>query len=267
MANIRTYNGKVPVFTNRVPSKSEKFILSGGSETIIGPFGSTTAVMTFTTTGLLTVFGTGSADILVVGGGGGGVGGSSATNGNHGGGGGDVVYGSYTLTPGNYTVTIGAAGSANGGDGGNSRLVGITPIALGGDGDGTSGNVSYTVAAESTDYLGPATQIRSGGGGGCLGSAVSDGGGSSGLGYDSSITGTSQQYGYGGQGGSRDMTLTSTNTHGGGEGYISGGVAHNATSPNPYGQGGSGGSKTTTLTAASSAGAPGVVIIRYTKVV
>lgn len=107
-------SGGAPVFT-----------VTGGTVTTATVGGTNYKIHTFTSNSNVTVVGSGSVDVLLVGGGGGGgVLGS-------GGGGGAVINASLTVTSGSYTVTVGDGGS-NGyawstcpTKGGNSSVFGI----------------------------------------------------------------------------------------------------------------------------------------------
>lgn len=120
----------------------------------------------------------GFVEYLVQGGGGG-------SSGNYGGGGGNTRYGIAYLTAGTYTVTVGAGGTSAPTAGGTSEIVGVANC-LGGLRGG------YTVWGQ-----GPRCNCGDlfGGGGGSDGDAS---GGTGGPGITSDITGTSLEYGAGG---------------------------------------------------------------------
>lgn len=200
--------------------------------------------------------GVSSLDYLVVAGGGGG-GGGYDTGAGGGGSGGMVLTGTLSITPGaSYTVIVGNGGIAsitnytngpketNGGNGGNSQFGSI--IALGGNGglasrsnDGTvgAGGLQQTASAAPTRGSGggnaSTTAKGSGGGGGGAGgngtAGSSVGGGIGGSGIVSSLSGSSVEYGKGGNGARGNVATTgssaSTNTGngGGGGGFSSGG--------------------------------------------
>jgi hypothetical protein len=258
--SIGTSYGNEISFTTSTP-----FLLSGGIESSLGA----ETLMTFNNSGTLTVTGTGSIRVLVVGGGGGGKSGKS-NNGNTGGGGGKVIEQYLTLNPGTYSVTIGNGGAAAGGNGTASVISGVTQSATGGLGNGNSG-AGFIVGSAAIDMYAGGTCYRSGTGAGASANGNSDGSGVNGPGIDNNITGTSIQYGYGGGSGAYNASLSSTPPNGNGSGYISynngSPIAVNA-SPNAQnrGHGGNGGGNTTALSASSSAGSKGVIIIRYSKI-
>ena len=242
---------------------------------------------TFTSNGTLTVANFSlTADILVVGGGGGGGAGnalnmsgqSAATyqagyGGGAGGGGGAVAATSAAtaVTPGAYAITVGANGagaSVNNNSfapspyntiswtqatAGTSSSFATLFSAAGGAASssygfsvnaGASSGNSYAGGAASTNYSG------GGGGAGGAGKAAGNTGFLGGVGYTSSITGTSLVYGYGGNA-PNSATAAGTNDsgygRGGGGGYIS--------SPDVYGD----------IFSFGGYGSPGVVIVRYTR--
>ena len=81
--------------------------ISGGTNTQVGG----NKVVTFTSSGTVTVSSNGTAQVLVVGGGGGG-----GTSNSGGGGGGGVVYNSaFPLSIGTYSVVVGAGGAGGSG--------------------------------------------------------------------------------------------------------------------------------------------------------
>lgn len=163
----------------------------------------------FTVTG-----GTLLADILVVGGGGsGGVGASNSNAGGGGGGGGISFQSNVSLSPGNYTVTVGSGGASQtvastaGNSGGLSSFVGPSP----------SSTVSITA--------------QGGGGGGASSSTTA-----------SAANGLNSSLGSGGGGGSSTFTTIGTGGLGGtGTGGFNGGSGHaNSTTANRSGGGGGG---------------------------
>lgn len=85
------------------------FRATGGTESTVSRAGY--KVHTFTSTNPFVVSaGTKTAEYLLVAGGGGGGSGTPTSAGHGGGGGGGVLSGTLTLSPGTYTVTVGAGG-------------------------------------------------------------------------------------------------------------------------------------------------------------
>jgi hypothetical protein len=215
---------------------------TGGTITTVGAnrihtFTSGTTTITF----LVPV----TAQVLVVAGGGGG-GGTGTTNQTGGGGGAGELYynASYSIAPGTYTVTVGAAGTrglgsgstggtpTNGGDsifgpidcngggrGGSSS--GLDNGGSGGSGGGASRNATGGASVKTAGGFGNAGGISSGslsageaggGGGGGAGGAgaaagpTNDTRAAGGAGRAYSISGVSVTYAQGGRGGSRNGT-------------------------------------------------------------
>ena len=123
---------------------SGSLILSGGTLTTDGDFN----IMTFTSSGTLTVSKGGSAIILAVAGGGSGGGGGAAGGG--GGGAGGLAYSSeITLSVGSYTVTIGAGGATpskniRGNNGSDTILQSFVTVKGGGGGGGATSGTANT---------------------------------------------------------------------------------------------------------------------------
>ena len=136
------------------------FVLEGDANSTTSAVGADD-VITFTQSGTLTVTGSGTVDVLLVGGGGGG-GSHKATDGNisgGGGGGGGVVYtNSFAVTAGTYNIVVGAGGVGGGKPSDNTKV------------DGTNGG--NTTAFGFTAY--------GGGGGAAWGGRVGLSGGSGG---------------------------------------------------------------------------------------
>jgi hypothetical protein len=236
-----------------------------------------------------------SCDVLQVAGGGGG----GYWNGGGGGAGGLVAYTSESLTPINYSITVGAGG--NGGTTGagtfgtNSQFASLTASVGGGGGaqdstsaangggsgggagfGGTGGNATSGQGniGGNGDNAGP---VYGGGGGGAGGAGTAgtvDGKG--GIGFTSSLTNamgvatstgqlSSSNYYYAGGGSGGNQAGTTLVTGGLGGGGTSG-TGYNATVVNPTagtvntGGGGGGG----TAVNPGAAGGSGIVIIRYT---
>lgn len=112
-------------------------------------------------------------------------GGGSNGSGNYGGGGGNTRTGIAYLAAGTYTVTVGAGGATGSNSGGASEIVGVAHCLGGLYGGGTFWGQGARGGAG--DLFGA--------GGGSLGSSS---GGTGGAGVTSSITGTSLEYGKGG---------------------------------------------------------------------
>ena len=258
-------------------------VATGGTQTSITLSGMTYTVHTFTTTGASTFRVLLSANIeylVVAGGGGGGVGRAG------GGGGGGFVEGAMTISPGTYTITVGAGGSAGlndsqGGDGGASSIGALVTTVGGGGGGGwitntgrnggSGGGASNGGSASNTKTPGTATagtgqngssnfDGQYGGGGGGAGgyafAAVSKNGGT---GCQSQMNGTLSYYAGGGGAGANGGALTSGGLGGGGAGSTSNGVAATAGTTNTGGGGGGGEGPT----GPGGAGGSGIVIIRY----
>jgi hypothetical protein len=250
----------------------------------------------FTANGTLGVTGgTLVADILVIGAGGG-----AGVRGNRGGGGGGaggvLAFASESLTPANYTCTIGAGGaggtSANGfGSGsaslGNNSIFGALTTVLGGGGGDIN---SFTVGSQGgcSDGFGQSTNntpsqlgnlggtgTNSGGGGGGGAGAVGangsgNNGGAGGIGADTvtnwgalsdlfSATGLGSGgriAGGGGGGGSSAGGVGGTG--GGGNGSISSPVAGGSNTG-----GGGGAPYNTSITISGANGGSGVLVVRY----
>lgn len=195
---------------------------SGGTETTVG----SDKVHTFSSSGTFTVYGSGTARVMVIGGG------SSTTTG---GGAGKYMYdAAYALTSGTYTVTVG-------GIAGTSIFGTIT---AGPGSGGTSGN-GYGAG---------------GGASGTYGSASGGGGGSAGNGGGASAPGDYVKGGNAGAGTSNDITGTAVTYACGGAGSLTGGgsfLSADDLGSQTYGQGAGDNSRPAIA---------GVVIIRYTNV-
>ena len=247
---------------------------------------------TFNSSGTFTPTEAITADYLVVAGGGGG-GSTVAGGGGAGGlrstvtatGGGGSLESALSLTNGtNYTVTIGAGGTA-GNNGNNSVFDSITSTAggkggsysnnagsTGGSGGGGGGGETGTNAAGGagtanqgydggTGFAQGATFCGGGGGGASAvgANAASNNPGAGGNGVATSITGSSVTYAGGGGGGGNTGTTRAGGTGGGGNGGGSGAAGSNGTANT--GGGGGGGGNGGTLTGYT--GGSGIVIIRY----
>jgi len=197
---------------------SPGFTATGGNVSALEP-GNGYTYHTFTSTGSSTFnvsVGTGNVEVLVVAGGGGG----GLCHGGGGGGGGIVFHSAVPLTPGTYTITVGAGGGplspptnvdSSNYNGGNSTFAPGTPVSLtslgvggggrncggrngatGGSGGGRSSNSSYGDATQPTqpqlsggiNYGYPGglnpTPSQEGSGGGGAGGSGGNGSGGSG---------------------------------------------------------------------------------------
>lgn len=225
-------------------------------------------------------------DFLIVGGGGGGGGVQSNSGGGGGGGGGGVIHQENVQAPaGSYTVTVGAAGSGgtssgtqgtNGDDsyfygfvghggGGGGGTAASNQARIGGCGGGEAWANGGAGAAGIDGFRGGKKHGSNQGGGGGGGAAAqgvdatTTAGANGGVGYTSSITGSSVVYGSGGGGGSWNSGGAGTAGTGGGNGGDNS-AGSNATG---YGCGGGGGGGTSGAAYAGGNGFAGVVIIRY----
>jgi len=232
--------------------------------------------------------------VVVVGGGGSGGGSADNRAGGGGGAGGYQEDAEMLLTPGSYSITVGAGGASPGvdtqGNNGATSSVGTMIVAAGGGGGGRSNSTTGTGGTSgasgggggSTSSQAGGTGItgqgnnggsgvdsRSGGGGGGANEAGQAGnpggsqrGGDGGDGIASSITGTSVTYGGGGGGASGFAVADSAGgTGGGGSGPGStDGLPHNGGTGSANTGGGGGGG---TRGGDGGAGGAGVVIIRF----
>lgn len=245
---------------------------------------------TFKTSGTFLLQQPTSVDYLVVAGGGGGGTGLNSGGGGAGGlrstvtatGGGGSLESALSMSPGSYTVTVGAGGTRGasngtvGNNGSNSVFSSITSVGGGGGGgsgslngvaggSGGGGGLYETVGGAGTANQGYAggpniglagdfTKFRAGGGGGAgaVGGGASATLGNGGAGVAVSITGSSVTYAGGGGGGANDSIAS------GGSG--GGGAAGAAATANTGGGGGGGGNAGgNTL----GNGGSGIIIVRY----
>jgi hypothetical protein len=217
MGGMMRYNndiGKLQIHNGAQWSTIGGITATGGTITQVNGY----RLHTFTSSGTFTLINTGGyVDILIVGGGGAGGG---VSNGGGGGAGGIKFAQNFPLTPGTYTIVVGAGGAANGSanlpgaSGSNSSFSLPTNTGHGGGGGG-----EYGVAA---------TAGGSGGGAGAY--AGSQSGGTANQGTNSTFTG------YGNNGGNSSGTSASR-AGGGGGGAGGAGGANNGVVP---GQGGDG---------------------------
>jgi type IV secretory pathway VirB2 component (pilin) len=244
-------------------------------------------VHVFTSTGssALTCNKSVTAQVLIVAGGGGGM---KHNDGGGGGGGGGVIEQSYSLSNGLHTVIVGVGGARNNAansNGGNSSLDSLTAFGGGqGNNSGGSGGGGYRHSQNGASGIsgqghsggnyhsgglggGGASGAGGGGGAGGPGGNASGNGrpvyvGLGGVGYQSSITGSSSYYvGGGGVGGSsvhQGSCNTTAATTGGG---LGGGGNIGKNGANGFGGGGGG----SCSTGNSGSGGSGIVIVRYTN--
>jgi hypothetical protein len=259
-----TPTSKVDIISN--PGKRLTFTgayspptIIGGDETTITENNVIYKVHTFTATGILTVTSAdnniATVEYLVVGGGGGG-----APAGFRGGGGGagGLRTGTFNLTSGTYTVSVGAGGAANtagdnsfiggsptgpfiilsngGGEGGNSPADAGGTGGSGGGGGGTGAFQPQGGAAGSgipeqgfpggsgaPTPGGGAAQGRGAGGGGAGASGTpGSSGGAGGIGVYNSIAGGSVYYAFGGPGGGGSAGPSNSGAGGGSAGNSGG---------------------------------------------
>lgn len=234
------------------------FDASGGVITTIDGY----KIHTYTVSGTFTpsLTAEGKVEVLVVGGGGGG----SYAYAGGGGGGGAVVYGVLNIAKNTTPISVvvgngGAVGSA----GGTSYFSSLT--ANGGNpGSGNYGGSSGSGNAGS----GPSGSKSGGGGGGAGSPSLHSwtGGGCGGEGFGSSISGTLVNYGGGGGGSGNSSESGSGSGNYGAWGPAGGGRGANSTtnaSAARLNSGGGGGGGTSFNNRSASAGADGIVIIRY----
>ena len=281
MIRFNTTVGKLEFYNGAV----WKFIggVSAAGGTITNAYGYT--VHTFSSSSTLTVTGGGEIEYLIVAGGGGG--GASWEGG--GGGAGGLMTGTIAnLTPGTYTITVGAGGVGGRGsgasamrvptNGSNSSFPGFvalgggvggqnTPAQYptdGGSGGGgthsrvTPGNATGSGQFGNTGGLGfEGILVGAGGGGaGAVGQvSTSTKGGDGGVGME--IFGS---YYAGGGGGARRSDTASTSGSGGSGGGGNGGTAGQSGTTNTGGGGGGGAGGTNSI---GGDGGSGIVIIRY----
>jgi hypothetical protein len=204
--------------------------------------------------------GVSQVEYLVVAGGGGGGGGYDNAGGG-GGGGGMVLTGNVAVTPGSsYTVTVGAGGAGgsgpypgnyNGSAGNNSVFATVTSLGGGaGGGSRTGGSpgvaqIGSTTAPTGGNGNGGGNAGDGGGGATGAGTENTSTGGVGGAGLTTSITGSSVEYGAGGNGGDN---IGPTNGAGGGANT---------------GKGGGGASSPTGTSASGGNGGSGVVVVKY----
>jgi hypothetical protein len=237
-------------------------------------------IHTFTGLGTFTVYSGGEVEYLVVAGGGGG-----GHDGAGGGGAGGLLTGTIQISPGNYTITVGAGGSASttvsgqASDGSSSSIGTLVTAAGGGGGGskqasgrngGSGGGGGHPGGTGGTGTPGQGGNggngVISGGGGG--GGAGGSGGnaisntssGNGGIGLESGINGTLTYYAGGGGGGSYSHGGGTGGNGGGGDG---GNQVENASQAGGLNTGGGGGGDGLAGDPGGSNGGSGIVIIRY----
>jgi len=289
LQSCRAMAGAVPLALAATAARAD-FTLTGDANSATSAVGDDD-VITFTQSGTLTVTGSGTVDILLVGGGGGG---GTPDTGNSrragGGGAGGLVYKrSFAVTGGEYAVIIGAGGAVDM-NGGDTSLFGLTAYggghgakySTGPGGDGGSGGggaQKWNTPCEggkavhaSEDNIGhdggtPAGNYVPGGGGGAgssptkradtsgnevvIGSAEDNTQWPQCGGDGMAINITGQSVYYAGGGAAFRVTYKSHGGLGGGGGF---GTGESMTGTDGLGGGGAGG----------YAGGSGVAIIRYT---
>lgn len=180
--------------------------------------------------------------VLAIGGGGGGRSGQTASASGRGGGGGASAYGTVSVTPGNqYTVTVGAGGSADGGNGGTSRFTGdggakveavggtagATGIGSGGAGGSAAlctGNLGTFNGGQGGSSVSASSNNREGGaGGGSGGSGQAGSAGENAAAADNGSNGGNGGIEGGGRGGNGGTSGGDTATVGTGPGAGGGG--------------------------------------------
>ena len=267
-----------------------KLSATGGTITTSGNY----TIHTFTSSGTLTVTGSGEVEYLVIAGGGSG----GAQHGGGGGAGGYRTATGFSVSDGAYTITVGAGGASvagdaspnNGNAGTNSVFSTITSTGggwgqgwsvgsgqtagSGGSGGGASLNGTGGAGTSCQGYAGGSSTGSStfpnGGGGGGGSSSVGENStnlsraGNGGSGTASSITGSSVTRAGGGGGGSHSPHAIGTGGSGGGGngglGNVSGGSGLGVAGTANTGSGGGGSGANTS---ASGAGGSGIVIVRY----
>lgn len=267
---------------------------TGGSSSSITVSGVNYTLLTFTTSGTLTVTKSGLFDVMLVGGGGSG-GLRTSTNVGSGGGGGGAVIQQTIYLDANATVTVGAKGAAQttgnndgnrgtfskvanfgagggGGGAGGGRGDAQTRLDGGGSGGGsfgstatnneTPGQALVAIGANNGGNGGYTTNLAGGGGGGSTqvgqdNSGNTAGNGGTGTDVSAFISGSALYHGAGGGGGSVSGTGGTAGNSTGGNGGSSSAAGSNATATN-YGCGGGGGAVTQ-----GGAGSDGVVYVRF----
>jgi len=273
-----TWNGTTWYISNRVADARYGAATGGDSSATITVGGESYTMLTFLSSGTLTVTDAGVFDLLIVGGGAGGVSDSIYCGG---GGAGGLMYVDKVYLDANQTVTIGAGGALR--THGTGSVVGnlIAPTGStgrsrfqergGGHGSGGGGGYSLGTAMPGDgvtgnnggNYGGGGAAGGGGGGAGAAGSpssASSNIGGAGGAGADVSAwrgeSATTTYYAGGGGGSSGSTVNVAPGIGGGGYGEATNGLQAGGTNT-----GGGGGSRQTTGTA--GAGGSGIVLVRF----
>ena len=234
------------------------FDATGGGITTVDGYKIHTFIVSGTFTPDLTK--EGKIEVLVVGGGGGG-----AYYNPHGGGGGggavvhDIINIPKGTTP--ITITVGSGGSV--GASGTASTFALGPITANGGGAGSG----YAGGTSGSSLAGTSGNFSSGGGGGGGARTASGymflGGGIGGQGFGSTIEGSLKVYG-GGGGGAGSTYGSNSNYPGAGiNGGASGAYSGAAAGLASINSGGGGGGGSGLHGRAASAGADGIVVIRY----
>jgi len=261
------------IFNLLSTSKGSSMFPSGGGEvtTVDGD-----TVISFSADSTLVVYQTTTIQYFVVGGGGSGVVEmKDFGDGMSGGGAGQVLSGYTTLSPGTYTITVGAGGQSK--QSGTSSSIGSSVIATGGlapAGVGLTGGASGNGFSGSlgTDYdnitYAPYTYGYGGSGAGSTQNGTPGtlpDGGFGGSGTTTNIRGYSEQFAGGGGAANIDTRPAAQLTagigvFGGGNGYLQDSdTTTNATNGRANSGGGGGASKTSSF----GKGGSGIVIIRF----
>lgn len=222
----------------------------------------------WTGAGSFTVSAGGGLEYELVAGGGGGGGGINFRRAG-GGGAGGVLRGTTTLSPGTYSITVGAGGaggstgnsgrSANGGDttaigltavggggGATDNTSSVPPLTGGSGGGGVAVDTNFATGTSGQGNRGGGGRTNSGGGGGGAGGAGGNAadniGGNGGVGITSTINGTSRGIAGGGAGSGHTGGSSGTATQGGGGAGAPGGnnAGSNGTTAGAGGGGGNG---------------------------
>jgi hypothetical protein len=262
---------KMYLGSTEVYSSAPAFAVTGGTYTEAGGY----AYHTFTTSGILSVTGSGEVEYLIVAGGGsGGTASQYMEQGAGGGGAGGYLSGTITLEEQNYSIVVGAGGSKPtiqqvGNNGANSTAFGLTAIGgggggsyyqlnsryiteygqNGGSGGGASGAGGYGQGTAPQGYRGGPQENKSGGGGGGAGGPAPDEGTARGNGGIPRQWVNGVYYAAGAPGGN-------------GYGSSAGAGEYPPNYGGP-GSGGKGGTASSTDSQYGDAGLAGTVIVRY----
>lgn len=272
-----TWNGTTWYISNRVADARYGVATGGDSSVTITVGGESYTMLTFLSSGTLTVTDAGVFDLLIVGGGAGGVSDSIYCGG---GGAGGLMYVDKVYFDANQTVTIGAGGgnanhgtgSAVGGIIAPTGSTGRSRFQERGGGHGSGGGGGYSIGAGSPGdgvtgnnggaYGGGGAAGGGGGGAGAAGNPSSSSsavGGTGGAGADVSAwrgESATTTYYAGGGGGSSSTTNIAGGIGGGGTGEATNGLQSGVANT-----GGGGGSRQGT--GSSGSGGSGIVLVRF----